>query len=77
MRTRAISLLAMALLLAILGIQNAGQVKVFFLFWSGSLSLGLVLLIIFAAGAAVGSLLARHPQKHQIKRGLVRDVDNE
>lgn len=76
MKKHGILILAVLILLAVLGIQNAGSVEVHFLVWSGTVSLTLILVVQFIIGAAVGALLTRRPEKGQSK-GIVRDVDNE
>ena len=77
MKTRTLLVLAVVVLLAVLGIQNAGQVEVRFLFWTATVSLTLILVGLFISGAAIGAILIRPPGKGVAKKGLVRDVDNE
>lgn len=77
MNPRTLLILVIGIVLAVLGMQNAGQVEVRFLFWSAPVSLTLILLGIFMLGAVAGAFLIRQPGKGAAKKGLVRDVDNE
>jgi uncharacterized integral membrane protein len=69
--------LALAILVAVFAIQNAGPVALRFGFWSVETSLVVVILVAVAAGAAVASLLGLPGwirDRHRLKL-LTRELD--